>query len=275
MKTKLLLGGIILAMGIIAVLFIRFGTTSDKNALVLSGNIEVTEVNVGFKTPGRVQALFTEEGKSVAEGDRIAEIDSAELVSLVAQNKASVQNAQAEFDKAYKDHQRLLKLYHDGAISAQQMDSAITAHEMSTSRLRLSQASLKTAEVRFGDAVIFSPLAGVVLRKNAEAGEIVGAGAPVFTIGDLANPWVKIYVKEDRMGVVKLGQKAEIIVDTFPDKRYEGMVTFISSEAEFTPKNVQTREERVKLVYGVKITVKNQNSELKPGMPADVKILLQ
>ncbi|HLE40293.1 MAG TPA: efflux RND transporter periplasmic adaptor subunit, partial [Nitrospirota bacterium] len=84
-----------------------------------------------------------------------------------------------------------------------------------------------------------------------------------------------VYVKEGKLGLVKLGQKAEIRTDSYPGKIYEGTVTYISSEAEFTPKNVQTQEERVKLVYGVKVSVKNVNDELKPSMPADVKILLK
>jgi HlyD family secretion protein len=96
----------------------------------------------------------------------------------------------------------------------------------------------------------------------------------VFTIGDLENPWIKVYVKEDKLGLVKLGQQAEIMVDTYPGKKYDGTVTYISFDAEFTPKNVQTKEERVKLVFGIKVSVKNMNNELKPGMPADVRIIV-
>jgi HlyD family secretion protein len=91
----------------------------------------------------------------------------------------------------------------------------------------------------------------------------------------VANPWVKVYVKEDKLGLVKLGQEAKISVDTYKGKVYEGKVSYISSEAEFTPKTVQTQEERVKLVFGVKVQVKNVNDELKPGMPADVRIMLK
>jgi HlyD family secretion protein len=92
------------------------------------------------------------------------------------------------------------------------------------------------------------------------------------TIGDLAQPWVKVYVKEDKMGIVKLGQKATVTVDTYKGKTYDGTVSYISSEAEFTPKTVQTPEERVKLVFGVKVKVKNEKGDLKPSMPADVKL---
>jgi len=134
---------------------------------------------------------------------------------------------------------------------------------------------MNTSEERLKDTTLYAPISGVVLRKNVELGEILSAGTPVFTIGDLENPWVKVYVKEDKLGQVKLGHKADVRVDSFKNKTYEGTVTFISSEAEFTPKNVQTEEERVKLVFGVKVKVKNENGELKPGMPADVRITME
>ena len=273
MKKGLIIAGLVVAVGVVVMLLLRYGNTRDKNALMLSGNVEVTEVDVGFKIPGRVQSLYTDEGLKVVKGDRIAALDSAELESVVKQNRASVQNNEAQYEKTQKDLERYTKLYRDGVIPPQQMDSAKTAYDVAFSQLQLSRASLKTAEVRLGDSVIYAPLNGVVIRKNVEEGETVGAGTAVFTIGDLENPWIKVYVKEDKLGLVKLGQKAEIRVDTYPMKYYEGTVTYISSEAEFTPKNVQTQEERVKLVFGVKVSVKNQNDELKPGMPADVMIL--
>jgi HlyD family secretion protein len=191
---------------------------------------------------------------------------------MVNQSKASVRNAEAQYEKASKDYERFKILYQDGVIASQQMDAAKSAYDVAVSQLQLSQASLRTADVKLKDSVIYAPLSGVVLRKNIEEGETVGASTMVFTLGDLENPWIKVYVKEDRLGFVKLGQRAEVKTDTYPGKVYEGTVTYISSEAEFTPKNVQTREERVKLVFGVKVSVKNVNNELKPGMPADVKI---
>jgi len=161
-----------------------------------------------------------------------------------------------------------------GAISVQQMDAAKRAYDAATSQLRQAKAALAASEERFRDSVLYAPLSGVVLRRNAEQGETVAAGAAVYSVGDLDNPWIKVYVKEDKLGLVKHEQKAEVRTDTFPDKVYAGTVTYISSEAEFTPKIVQTREERVKLVFGVKVSVRNENEELKPGMPADVTILL-
>jgi len=114
-----------------------------------------------------------------------------------------------------------------------------------------------------------------VLRKHVEPGEIIAAGTPVVTIADLNNIWVKIYIPEPRLGRIKLGQSADVTTDSYRGKVYRGKVIFINSEAEFTPKNIQTPEERVKLVFAVKIGLENPNQELKPGMPADVKVLLE
>jgi HlyD family secretion protein len=272
MKRRLIIAGIVLIAGVAVALYIRYGNSRDQGAMTLSGNVEVTEVNMGFKIPGRVLRLYTDEGRTVTSGEKIADLDNAEYESMVNQNKASVLNAEAQYEKARKDYERFTLLYRDGVIASQQMDAAKSAYDAAAAQLQLSRASLRTADVKLKDTVIYAPLNGVVLRKNVEEGETVGTGTMLFTIGDLENPWVKVYVKEDKLGFVKLGQRAEVTVDTYPGKAYEGTVTYISSEAEFTPKNVQTKEERVKLVFGVKVSVRNVNNELKPGMPADVTI---
>lgn len=274
-RKKIIIPGIILVLIVVVVVTVRARKNGDADALVLSGNVEVTEVNVGFKIPGRVVKLLTDEGRTVKGGDRIALLDSAEYESLVAQSRAAVKNAEAALDKAEKDFDRAVVLYDNGAISSQQMDAAQTTHDLAAAQRQQASAALRTAEARLRDTVLYAPLSGVVLRKNVEEGETVTAGTAVYTIGDMESPWVKVYVKEDKLGWVKLGQKAAVSVDSYPGKVYDGVVTYISSEAEFTPKNVQTKEERVKLVFGVKVSVKNVNDELKPGMPADVKILLK
>jgi HlyD family secretion protein len=251
--------------------------TSSRNdgMLELSGTVEVTEVNVGFKMPGRITGLHTEEGQRVGKGERLAVLDSAELRSIVEQGRAAVRNAEAEYEKARKDFDRYRALFQEGAVTAQQLDAARKAHDVALSQVDQARAALRTAEVRLKDTVADAPVSSIVLSKNVEQGETVAAGVAVYSLGDLDNPWVKVYVNETKLGLVKLGQKARIFTDTYPGKAYEGKVTYIASEAEFTPKNVQTKEERVKLVFGVKVSVTNVNNELKPGMPADVKIDLK
>lgn len=327
MKKKLLISGTLILIVIAVFLINRFSNKQEEGVLVLSGNVEVTDINLGFKTSGRIVELLVEEGQKVNKGERLALLDNAELGSIAEQNKAylnetlakleelkagsrpqeleqakaTVANAEAELIKAKNDLERYNALYKDELIAAQQMDNAKKAYDVAlsqhkkaietlslvkegprkedikaaASRVEQAKAALKGTEEKLKDTVLYAPISGVVLKKNVELGETVSAGLPVYTIGDLANPWIKIYVKEDRLGLVKLGQKAEVKVDTYPKKIYEGMVTFISSEAEFTPQNVQTQEERVKLVFGVKVSVKDINDELKPGMPADVKISLK
>ena len=128
------------------------------------------------------------------------------------------------------------------------------------------------AETRLGYAALTSPVAGIVLSKAVESGEYVFPGTPVVTIGNLAQVWIRAYINETDLGRVKVGQAARVTADTYPGKVYPGVVAFVSSEAEFTPKNVQTVKERVKLVYRIKIDVANPAMELKPGMPADAVI---
>lgn len=138
-----------------------------------------------------------------------------------------------------------------------------------------AKQSLALAKTRLGYAALHSPLSGIVLSENVEPGEYVVAGTPVVTVGDLVNVWLRGYINETDLGRVKVGQVVHVTTDTYPDKTYEGRISFISSEAEFTPKNVQTTEERVKLVYRIKVNIPNPGMELKPGMPADADISLK
>ncbi len=146
--------------------------------------------------------------------------------------------------------------------------------DQALARLEQAKQALALAETRLSYATLRSPLSGIVLSENAEPGEYVAPGTPVVTVGDLGNVWLRAYISETDLGRVKLGQRVRVTTDTFPGKVYSGTLSFISSEAEFTPKNVQTTKERVKLVYRIKVDIPNPDMELKPGMPADAEILL-
>jgi len=149
------------------------------------------------------------------------------------------------------------------------------ALDAARARERELQAQLEAAKTQLGYAEIKSPIDGVVLLKNVEAGEVVNPGTPVVTIGDLRNLWMNIYISETKTGRVNLGQAVQIHVDSFPNEQFSGKITFISSESEFTPKTIQTEEERVKLVYRVKVSLDDSGQKLKPGMPADAQIAVQ
>jgi HlyD family secretion protein len=141
-------------------------------------------------------------------------------------------------------------------------------------RERELQAQLEAAKIQMGRAEIRAPLSGVVLTKNVESGEVVNPGTPVVTIADINDLWMNIYIPENRTGQIRLGQTVRIRTDSFPDTWFEGKVSFISSESEFTPKTILTEEERVRLVYRVKVSIEQTRQRLKPGMPADAEVVL-
>ena len=148
-------------------------------------------------------------------------------------------------------------------------------HQVEAARAQVNQAqaALAYAESRLRETVISSPLNGVVVRKTLEVGEIANPGVPILTLMDPGNLWLRAYVPETEVGKIRLGQPARIKIDAFKDRAFAGKITEIASEAEFTPKNVQTHKERVNLVFRIKIAVDNAGGLLKPGMPADAELL--
>ncbi len=143
--------------------------------------------------------------------------------------------------------------------------------DQAQSSLRQSQQALAIARTRLSYATLLAPVAGVVLSKNVESGEYVAAGTPIVTVGNLKDIWLRAYIVETDLQHVKVGQLVNVFIDSSV-RPYPGRVSFIASEAEFTPKTVQTSKERIKLVYRIKIDIDNPDMELKPGMPADAVI---
>ncbi|MGA2483859.1 MAG: efflux RND transporter periplasmic adaptor subunit [Candidatus Acidiferrales bacterium] len=232
---------------------------------------------------------------------RDAELALAEAGSRSQEIKAAQQSlidAQADLDLKKADLQRYESLYQKDEVSAQTRDVAATAVTRAQAnferiqqtyaellegtrkeQIRVNQAAvnqahqnLQMSRVRLGYTVLRAPASGVVLVRQAELGEVMAPGTPVVTIADVEHLWMRGYVSETDLGRIHWGQVATVHTDTFPGKTYLGRVSFISSEAEFTPKSVETHKERVTLVYRVKIDLDNPNHELKPGMPADATI---
>jgi len=361
-----------------------------NNRIVVSGNIELTEVNIGFKTAGRLIERTVDEGDAVKKGQVIARLDRDQLVaqkereaaglasseSQLAQAvtslewqkqtlaadietrradlsaaearlaelkngsrpqekldaKAAVDSAASELDRAKKDWDRAQTLYKNDDISTAQFDQyrnrfesaeallkqlkerealvlagpraeQIAAQEAQVARARAavktaeanqlemkrreqelttrraeiarSKANLTLIDSQLSDTVAISPVDGVVLVKSADVGEILAPGTTVVTVGDIDHPWLRGYINETDLGKVKLGAKVKVTTDSYPGKVYNGRVSFIASEAEFTPKQIQTQQERVKLVYRIKIELENPRHELKSNMPADAEIVLE
>ncbi|HUU53446.1 MAG TPA: efflux RND transporter periplasmic adaptor subunit [Armatimonadota bacterium] len=195
------------------------------------------------------------------------------------QAEAALAEAEANLLVARRALETAKELYADRLELKQRLDVAEAEQEAATEaraaaegRLESAQGALASAQKRLRDAVITAPLKGVVLLKIREPGETVGPGQPIVRLGDLDHMWLRVYVPETEINRVKLGQKAEVTVDADPGRVFPGEVTEIAQQAEFTPKNVQTREQRVKLVFGVKLSLANPEGELKPGMPAEARI---
>ena len=146
--------------------------------------------------------------------------------------------------------------------------------ESAKANVKRNMVSVDLIRKNIEDCTIISPVDGIVSKKFVETGEYVTPGAAVLKLSDLQNVDLYIYVTEEELGKVKLGQKADVTIDTYKDKTYKGEVIYISPEAEFTPKSIQTQEERTKLVFAVKINIPNFEFDLKSGMPADAKLIL-
>ena len=214
----------------------------------------------------------------------------------VAELQAQAASAEAELRAAERDLARMQGLLDKGSGTTKSRDDALTrrdttasrleairqalarmkagsrAEEIEASRARLAAMEARAAllEQQVADASVISPVAGVVTEKLAEAGELLQAGSLLCVVTDLADPWLNVYVGEPDLARIRLGQEAEVVSDDGQVRK--GRVTFIASKAEFTPKNVQTRDERVKLVYKVKLGLDNAEGLFKPGMPAEARL---
>ncbi len=209
-------------------------------------------------------------------------------------------DAQADLEQKQLDNDRMQTLFAKDEVSAQDRDLAATALKRANAIFKAAQqryneavqgsrkediaiaqanlneagASLGLSRVNLGYTVLRAPSTGVVTVRQAELGEVVAPGTPVVTLADLDHIWLRAYIAETDLGRIHWGQDAVISTDTYPGKQYHGRISFIASDAEFTPKSVQTYEERVTLVYRIKIDIDNPHHELKPGMPADAHIAL-
>jgi HlyD family secretion protein len=245
----------------------------NHRPIKVSGNIEGDDVRISFRVDGQIVELLTDEGRAIKKGDLVARLNTDELSKIKANAEASLKAAEYDYILSKLDYERAENLLKAGAISVQKRDEAKTRYDADRANVDQLKASLELAETRLGFADLASPLDGFVLVKSSLPGEVIQPGTPVFTAVDLHNIWVTAYVNETDLGRVKFNQEAYVTTDTYPGKKYKGRVSFVSDEAEFTPKFIQTQEERVKLVYRIKVRVDNESLELKPGMPADAFLL--
>jgi HlyD family secretion protein len=229
----------------------------------------------------------------------LAELDAGSRSEDRVSARQALQAINDRLADAQREFDRTRRLHDAGALSQEQFEKARLALDVLQSQKSQAEQQLQLVETgprreridaqraavagavaavqqmdaALANAVIRAPFDGVVTVKDREIGETVPAGSPVLTIMNPDDRWVRIYVAEDRIGAVHVGQTAQITADTYRQRQYGGQVSFVASQAEFTPRNVQTREERVKLVYAVKVRITQDSTyDLKPGVPADVRL---
>ena len=320
--------GLFIIAGVAGLLFYLFLRDQhvEQPYIKISGNIETTEVDVGFKIPGRIVHLSVKEGDWVEKGRVIAKLDDedlrqrlelaqaalkssqARLGKLLAGSRpeevreaeASLNQAQFDLDNKKIQYERMKSLFDGKVIPMEALDNAEAKYKIgkaalerateiyqlvkegprkediedANAQVEQARAQLKLSETQLSYTVLHSPISGVVLVKSGEAGEVVNPGTSILTLADIKNVWLKAYIPETELSRVKWGQEVMVTTDLRPQKEYKGKISFISSQSEFTPKQIQTEKERVTLVYRIKVDIPNPTQELKPGMPADGRILL-
>ncbi|MCX6121685.1 MAG: efflux RND transporter periplasmic adaptor subunit [Ignavibacteriales bacterium] len=285
-------------------------SSHDGETISATGTIEATEVTLSAQAGGQVKRIIADEGDVVRSGDTLLIIDNTDWVYQLEQARGGYEMAEAQFRLAIKgareedviqseanyknaetDLKRMEELYRAKSVSEKQLDDARTRftvsqqmwekmkngsrqEEIDAARARRDQtkAQMASLQKKVNDCVVTAQVGGTVTKRFVEQGELASTGMALYRVSDLSTMDITIYVSESNLPKVKLNQKAIVNIDAFQNKDYEGKVTFISSTAEFTPKNIQTKEERTKLVFSVKVKVPNPDGTLKAGIPADVTL---
>lgn len=275
---------IILAAALVAVVYTIGRNRNDSDTLVLSGTVEAVDIDLAFKTPGRIVELNFDEGDAVSSGDTVSELSHVESDAKIKQIEDQISSARAqkesleiERESARRNLEKISNLVSTGGATAAErddlrdkvrgLDAAISAAQSSVMALRSQKEYISALR---DEEYLISPIDGVVLLRAAEPGEVVSSAKTILRIANLEKLEIKVYLPEARLGQVVNGQKVSVEIDSFPGRRYDATVARISDKAEFTPKNVQTKDERVKTVFAVTVGTTSHGGVLKPGMPCDV-----
>ena len=284
-KRYLLPGAIIVI--VISGLWLFHEDSLPEGLIQVNGRLEGDRITVSTEYSGQIQTLDASEGDRVKAGQIMAHLDNDRLQKQFSQAEAGVakaatglNKAKARKEKALRDAERARELRPSGAISEDDLEKAellldTAARDVAIARASLSQAQSAVEEIRcmLDKYVIRAPASGTVTAKLVSLGETLAPGAPLFDMVDLDQLYVKAYLPEPDIGKVRRGLKAHVFTDAFPDRPFSAEVAYIASRSQFTPKEVQTRDERVKQVFAVKLYLaENPDHSLSPGMPTDAVI---
>jgi len=270
----------ILIIGIFALLIVLgvgtawlFSNQKQKNELVVYGNVDIRQVDLGFRVFGKVSNLFFDEGDFVKRGQLMAKLDKVPYLEKVKEAEAFRNSVDERLKSAMAKLQKREKAINSLAISKEDFDdSSFNVGELKAT-LNEANAALERAITDCEDTYLCCPTDGIILTRIKEPGSIVNPTDPIYSLNICKPMWIRTYITERELGRIYFGQKALIYTDTEDLPVYHGHIGFISPVAEFTPKNVETTELRVDLVYRLRVIVDDPDMMLKQGMPVTVKLL--
>ncbi|MDR2301477.1 MAG: efflux RND transporter periplasmic adaptor subunit [Deltaproteobacteria bacterium] len=273
MKSKVVAILLLMVLAVAAFWYIDRKAKLDRleKPLVLYGNVDVRELTLAFRVPGRLSEMALEEGDRVEPEKVVARLDQKPFADELAVRKAQLREAQAALVNAEKKFDRLSSLLQNKSVSQSDYDDALAARDEVKAKVETAQALVDQAQTNLNDSTLVSPSQGTVLTRVLEPGAVVAAGQTVYSISLDNLVWVRAYVDEPELGRVHAGLKVRVKTDSGGD--YLGQVGFISPKAEFTPKTVETPSLRTNLVYRLRIAVENPDQGLRQGMPVTVEMI--
>lgn len=272
-RFSVVIGSIAVLIAIAIGLYFLFRTKSNPNELTLYGNVDVRQVDIGFRVAGRVNSLFFEEGDFVPKGSLMAVLDKSPYDSQIVQARANVEAVQANLKNAEILLSRRQQAVGMGGVSKEDVDNAQASFNQLLADFYAAKAALSVAFDNMNYTEVFAPTDGIILTRIREPGTVVNPSDPVYTLSVSSPVWIRAYVDEPHLGSICYGMRAEIHTDS--GKSYTGQIGFISPVAEFTPKTVETIQLRTDLVYRLRIYADNPDCYLKQGMPVTVKLFIQ
>ena len=255
---------------------------SDKNTdkLTLYGNVEIRQVTLGFQVPGKILTMLKEEGDSVKKGEIIAEIDDSDYKNSLDKASALVKQTAAISKEAVSKYIKNAPLCKQNILAQQDFDTLLRNKDKAEAEYQAAIASEKLAKNQLEYTKIYAPDDGIVTTRIQEPGSIIAAGQGIYTICKNKPMWVRAYVSEPNLGNIKYGMKVKVLTDTVDPKtkklrEYKGQIGYISPVAEFTPKTVQSTDQRANLVYKIRVYIDNIDDFLRQGMPTTIKVDLK
>lgn len=276
-KKSWILGSVLVALLIGAAIFLYYyyQSRAHRNVLFLYGNVDVRQVDIGFRVAGQVEKLYFEEGDFVRAGTHLATLDKTPYNSQIEQTKANVEAIKVNLQNEEKLLQRRKELISLGGVSEEDLENTQSSRDAFIANLQAAEAAHTIALDNLSYTEVFAPTDGIILTRIREPGTVVNPADPVYTISITSPVWIRAFVNEPQLGQIFYGMTATVLTDTEGGPTYTGKIGFISPIAEFTPKTVETTQLRTDLVYRLRIYVDNPDCNLKQGMPVTVKLDLK